>query len=334
MKPQVSPDVTDLEVNPDVPTKKNPVRHRQWGGAAAGLLVGVVALLLGRAGQLWPAFDVAAQFGAQSLCLVAGFAIAALMPRYKALIGIALSISLVLAYGAWPLLVSQKIATGPFELQPGERVVRLMQFNTWQSNRDFAATVSEIKRLNPDIATLEEFDSGKREILFRLRSEYPYQYACHDVPACNIAILSRFPILATAADAGHEGPPFASVKLGGEMTGFTVFSIHTTRFPHSRAQLKQANALVKQLEKETDRLIVMGDFNATPFSRILDIIHTATGLNRLTSLPSWPSWAGVPQLAIDHVFVSPEIRQLAPAQLGNAVGSDHFPVLVTVAVQR
>jgi endonuclease/exonuclease/phosphatase (EEP) superfamily protein YafD len=332
LKPQVSPDVTDLEVNPEVIGTKKPVRHRQWGGAAAGLCLGIFALLLGRAGHLWPAFDVAAQFGAQSLCLVAGFAIAALLPRYKALIGIALSISLVLAYGAWPLIVSQKITTGPFELQPGERVVRLMQFNTWEKNRDFSATIAEIKRLNPDVVAMEEFDTGKREILFRLRSEYPYQYACHELLECHIAILSRFPIVATAADSGFHGLPFASIKLGGEMTGYTVVSIHTTRFPHSRAQLAQANALVTHLEKETDRLIVMGDFNATPFSRIPEIIHTATGLNRLTALPSWPSWSGVPQLAIDHVFVSPEIRLLAPEQIGNSAGSDHFPVLVTVAV--
>ena len=332
MKPQVSPDVTDLEVNPDEPLSKKPIRHRQWGGAVVGLLLGVLALLLGRAGQLWPAFDVAAQFGAQALCLVAGFSIAAFFPRFKALIGIVLSMSLILAYGAWPLLVSQKLNTGPFDLKSGERAVRLMQFNTWERNRDFAATVAEIQRLNPDVVALEEFDPGKREVLFRLRIDYPYQYACHELPECHIAILSRFPILATAADSGFYGLPFASVKLGGELTGYTVVSTHTTRFPHSRAQLAQANALVKHLEKETDRLIVMGDFNATPFSRIPGFIQTGTGLNRLTSLPSWPTWSGVPQLAIDHVFVSPEIRQLAAEQIGNAAGSDHFPVLVTIAV--
>jgi endonuclease/exonuclease/phosphatase (EEP) superfamily protein YafD len=332
LKPQVSPDVTDLEVETDQPVVRKKPRHRQWGGAATGLLAGFLALVLGRAGHLWPAFDVAAQFGAQALSLVIGFSIAALFPRYKALIGIVLTISLVFAYGIWPLLVSQKPNVGPFTLQPGERTVRLMQYNTWERNRDFAATVAEIKRLDPDIVALEEFDPGKREILFRLRIDYPYQYACHELPQCHIAILSRFPILATAADSGFYGLPFASVKLGGAMSGYTVVSTHTTRFPHSRAQLAQANELVKHLEKETDRLIVMGDFNATPFSRIPGVIQTGTGLNRLTSLPSWPAWSGIPQLAIDHVFVSPEIRQLANEQIGNAAGSDHFPIIVTVAI--
>ena len=51
----------------------------------------------------------------------------------------------------------------------------------------------------------------------------------------------------------------------------------------------------------------MGDFNATPFSRILGVLQDSANLTRLTNLPSWPSQLGLPQIAIDHIFVSPGI---------------------------
>jgi endonuclease/exonuclease/phosphatase family metal-dependent hydrolase len=40
----------------------------------------------------------------------------------------------------------------------------------------------------------------------------------------------------------------------------------------------------------------------------------------------------MPQLAIDHVFVSPQLRVLEEPRIGRRSGSDHYPVTVTVAV--
>jgi len=76
----------------------------------------------------------------------------------------------------------------------------------------------------------------------------------------------------------------------------------------------------------------MGDFNATPFSRILGVLQDSANLMRLTNLPTWPSQAGLPQIAIDHIFVSPGIRQLEAGQIGEPAGSDHYPVTVRIAV--
>jgi len=43
-------------------------------------------------------------------------------------------------------------------------------------------------------------------------------------------------------------------------------------------------------------------------------------------LLSWPAWPWpLPQIALDHIFVSPELT-IAAAGTGPAVGSDHLPV--------
>ena len=43
-------------------------------------------------------------------------------------------------------------------------------------------------------------------------------------------------------------------------------------------------------------------------------------------MPTWPAWPlALPQVALDHILVSPELA-VAAAGTGPAVGSDHLPV--------
>ena len=79
--------------------------------------------------------------------------------------------------------------------------------------------------------------------------------------------------------------------------------------------------------------LMMGDFNTTPFSRLPGMIEDGLGLRRVTHLPTWPANAGLPQLAIDHIFASKAFRVVGNEQIGQSVGSDHFPILMTLAVK-
>lgn len=295
-----------------------------------GLLAAMGGLAGGRLGQLYPAFDVFAQFSAQFIFAVFGFSIATFMPRYKALIGIVLTILFCVGYGAWPIYFSGDVTNGPFPMAPGERAIKVGHFNTFVRNKDFAALQKEIERLDADVITLIEFANSKNQILRNLQRIYPFQYSCDDQPFCHLAIISKHPIEAVSAKGQWEGPAFISARLGGAMAGLTVYGVHTTRFPYSRAQLKQINAFVRHLEGQSGAMVVMGDFNATPFSRITTTLEQGTGLSRVTHMPTWPTTYGLPQLAIDHVFVSPKIRVLADQQIGNPGGSDHFPIVMTL----
>jgi len=55
-------------------------------------------------------------------------------------------------------------------------------------------------------------------------------------------------------------------------------------------------------------------------------------MSRLTVLPSWPALIQMPQMAIDHIFVSPDIRATQSEKIGNAAGSDHYPISIRLAV--
>ncbi len=328
---ELDPDLVLVRPEPAKQPKKKK-RNVEWGGALIGLILGVAGLLAGRLGQIWFGFDVFAQFTLQFLFVAAAFSIAAFLPRRKAFTGLVLSVLAIVVYGLWAQSSVGPVTAGPWQLNPGERAVRVAHFNLFFRNDDLDALENEILRLDADIISLVEFTEDKRPLLDRLKSRYPHQAECSTVWECHLAIFSKFPLTSVEAKSRWVGPPFISAQVGGPLQGLTVYGVHTTRFPHSRAQLAQVTALVQSMESISGKLLVMGDFNATPYSRVTATLAEGLGLDRLTSLPTWPSTVELPQLAIDHIFASKGTRVLAAQQIGYASGSDHYPIVMTLGI--
>ncbi len=309
-------------------------KHRglnRWSGASLALLLAVLGLAAGRLGLLWPDFDVFTQLTAQFIMALAAFALALFVPRQKTLTGIVLLILMAVAYGMWPHYVSARpevVAATP----PGTRAVKIASFNTWRDNRSLAALEAEINRLDADVLVLTEFSRHRKDMAERLRARYPYQFNCHSLLICSLMIVSRTPLADTAISPDLGGNFYIRARLGRDMGNVTVFAVHTLRFPHSRMQFVQAAALRKDVAATAAPVLVMGDFNATPFSRLISAFQQETGLARLTSLPSWPAGLGLPQIAIDHIFASPSLKPLSAERIGDNAGSDHYPVSMTLAV--
>jgi endonuclease/exonuclease/phosphatase (EEP) superfamily protein YafD len=310
-------------------TKPAPVSGTQL--CTASLALGLVGLALARLGQLWEGFDLFSQFAAQFMMLVAASLAGLLWPGRKILAASALFLSMIIAYGAWPHVATALM--GNAQSPPvGERALKLASFNMWLFNPNGPDLLAEITRLDADVMVLVEASDKTAAMLDQVKGTFPYRYICHESSVCHLAIISKVPLGNLSFKAGWKGPPMIRATLGGEFAGITVVGVHTTRFPHSRAQLRQARALAEELRTIQGPLIVMGDFNATPFSRVTQTIAQGAGLTRLTSLPTWPSWAILPQIAIDHVFASPGIRVLRGEAIGHPSGSDHFPISMVVAV--
>jgi endonuclease/exonuclease/phosphatase (EEP) superfamily protein YafD len=108
--------------------------------------------------------------------------------------------------------------------------------------------------------------------------------------------------------------------------------VHTIRTPYVRAQFGQMRELANYLNAYSGALMVVGDFNATPYARVLSLFSERTNLRRITSIPTWPGHVELPQLAIDHIFVSSGPRVLEEARIGKRAGSDHYPVSALLAV--
>jgi endonuclease/exonuclease/phosphatase (EEP) superfamily protein YafD len=296
-----------------------------------GLGLGIIGLIASRLGHLWIAFDVFSQFTLQFAVVAAGFLIGRFMPRARLITAFVLIAGGLLAIGAWPHIATSHVRVLD-EAKPGERALKVATFNSWYDNPQIDAVKAEIERIDADIVTLVEFGPQHRQIIKDLGGRYPHHVECFAVDYCHMAILSKLPILSGEGKTGWKGPPLISAQLGPEAGNLLVFGVHTIRFPHSRAQFNQIAGLVELLSATPGRKLVMGDFNATPFSRIVQTIEKNLGLVRLSGLPTWPSRLQLPQVAIDHIFVSPDIRQLESQQIGEPAGSDHYPVLLKIAV--
>jgi len=308
--------------------QKRKVRHRDWSGATLALIIGLGGLVLGRLGTLWIRFDVFSQFAMQFALLCAAGAIGLFVQRFKGVITAVLFAALVALYGLWPYLATSG-AERP--LQQGEKRLRVMQFNVHGGAVNADQALVTIEALDPDVMSLVEIDEHNKPLLEALKAQWPYQATCWEISGCETAVISKSPLSAPHSQAYWEGSNYTMATLGADYGNLRLVATHTTRFPFARAQFIQVNALARLLEGGGP-LIVMGDFNATPFSRITDGFAASLGLQRQTSMPSWPANRFTPQLAIDHIFTSSGIRALDREVAGEPSGSDHLPVVLTLAV--
>ncbi|MGB0563050.1 MAG: endonuclease/exonuclease/phosphatase family protein [Spirulinaceae cyanobacterium] len=129
--------------------------------------------------------------------------------------------------------------------------------------------------------------------------------------------------------------PMIVARLRWQGEPITLLGLHTTR-PRSAdtAAFQQAEfATAAAWLQHQPHAIVLGDFNATPWSRPFQDLLNTSGL--MDSLPGWGwqgSWpAGLPplmRLPIDHCLHDPMI-QVRSRRMGPAIGSDHLPLIVT-----
>ncbi len=208
----------------------------------------------------------------------------------------------------------------------------MAQFNVHSSGSDVDAVIKSIQSMDPDVMTLVEFDQRSAKVLDALKTQWPYQATCWQENGCDMAILSKFPLSDVVGSDNWEGPPYILAKLPHELGDITVVGVHTTRFPHLMHQYSQTKALVALLEVQPGKILLMGDFNATPFSRITGLLSQSLDLQLLTSLPTWPATYGLPQLSIDHIFVRGGMRPLTRETIGEPGGSDHYPIQMTLSV--
>jgi endonuclease/exonuclease/phosphatase (EEP) superfamily protein YafD len=239
---------------------------------------------------------------------------------------------------ATPLIIGLKPRldrdAGPAAAADGEAAFRIVTFNTWHSNDRIDLLETYLRREDADAVVLIEFAADKTPMLDNLLDLYPYRADCIDVLYCHLALLSKRPF----EDGGHrmrgDGPPIVWVRYGAELGNLNVVGAHLSRIPNLERQYQQIQDLAKQTLQRGDPIIVAGDFNATEWSLMLNAFQEFSGLWRTTSKPSWPTWFfGLPQIGIDHIFISNGIAPLDEPTVGDDLGSDHLPVSALFAVK-
>jgi endonuclease/exonuclease/phosphatase (EEP) superfamily protein YafD len=311
---------------PDEADQRPVKKRRGWAGLFTGLIAGIAMLAATRLGWLWPKADVLSNFTLHVVFWIVAFALASLVPRQKVLGAAVILIVLTTLWGSRSYL-------GAFDeksvaVAPNSRAIHIAHFNTYARNKTIDAVQQQIEAIDADVVTVLEARADKLPMIANLKQRYPYSYGCIGEGKCTVAILSKFPFVDTSkkSEAPEQSLPYLWVQFGPELGNLTYIAIHAQRFPNTGRQWSQIDDLRKLIEKHPGNIVVTGDFNSTPYSRIMAEIESVTGLTHLTNLPTWPAQFGVPQLAIDHILVSKGITAASPEYTGLAAGSDHLPI--------
>lgn len=230
--------------------------------------------------------------------------------------------------------------------------ITVMSFNTQHCENfrtgviDYDLMVKTIRDCGADIigmqeirgqGTMEGYEPQAQILADKLGYYYYFAKAIDVGTAPNPygnALLSRFPILdaVTIPVPDPTGPRTGSryesrcllkAKIDvGE--GLTVCDIHFGLNPD-----EQENAVATVMSNvETERCVLMGDFNVKPANPLLDpireLLFDTADLFEGERL-SWPS--DTPRVKIDYFFASKDLKVLS-ADIPAIVSSDHRPYVV------
>ena len=330
-----------------------PLRTRRVS-AWSLLLWGLVAALAVCQAIIWygpetPRLAVLEQFALQLGIVAFLTALLALVLRRWARVVLLVALTATLS---WPIFSHR----GEAAVVADPARLKVVSVNLWHSAAGHDRTIEALLASDADIIGLVEATPAWRPALAPLYARYPHRIDCFEIDReCQTVLLSRLPIVKPIAGRIWKATP---IVAGGEILWngrpITVLATHWFRplarsdesrwgaddparsaylaegLPASR-QAGQAGLFAKFLNRQPRDLIVMGDLNSAPWSRVQRAFRAKTGLDNHAGWDaSWPSFLPWPlRLPIDHVLARGHLV-VTKFEAGPRTESDHFPVVAEI----
>ena len=246
----------------------------------------------------------------------------------------------------WPYLPYTPKAVAdatPAQAQDPASRVRILVINVLIDNRQDARLRQLVRDTHPDVLLALEPDAWWVRALRPLHAAYPYRIELPQANAYGLMLYSRLPLLHPhTQDLEQPGVPsvITGMRLADGRT-FTFFGIHPTppipdNYPDGLGLRNVVLQTVARLLRQTPGpTVVAGDFNDVPWSSTthqlvaggVHDVRRGRGLYptfsaQLPPLLRWP---------LDQFFVTPQFRVVSLTR-PPGVGSDHFPLLVELAL--
>ena len=283
-------------------------------------------------------FDLVAMFaGPAFTSAVVGAGLAAALRRWRmagAFAGLGLALLLTLSPQWFPKATPAAV---------GARPVTVYFANVWALNEDNAAIARSVQAVDADVVAMTEIADQHAAALPEILKAYPYRTST--APARyfrggpRTVIASRYPIEASDISL-QDGLAVGEVVVQAPDGPFRLLAVHLTRpWPldgRVHAQRDQTKRLARRIKAgEHERVLIVGDFNATASSAILRRFAREAGVtNAAAPTGTWfDPLPGVLRIAIDNAFVGPGLT-VTQRRVGPDNGSDHRPIVVTVARTR
>lgn len=234
--------------------------------------------------------------------------------------------------------------------------LRVMTYNIHHCNPPSAGTKIDIEAIarvitneKPDFVALQEVDvnterSGKglhqaKELARLTGMHYFFSKAIdHQGGDYGVAVLSRFPIL----DSTRSILPIDST-IGGETRTIAAITVEVAKgkkviFASTHLDLKEPNRLAQSeliinlFKESTLPVILAGDFNAQPDSKVIGLFDQNFTRSCLDCKPTIP--VKNPNRVIDFIMFKPgsTFKSLSTRVIDEQYASDHLPVVAELGI--
>ena len=227
--------------------------------------------------------------------------------------------------------------------------MRILSFNISPLNNHYNEVINSVRNNRPDIALFIEVNQATVEKLkIGLKDTLPYSFRS---PGGGLAILSRLPIQDAKGDNFNgQGNHNLIATIEVDKQPIKLIGTHplvpvTRKNFHSRN--RQLAALSNYIKELNEPVILVGDFNLTPWSPYYRWLIAKSKLHNTRLgfgiLPSWPRPATHVRLAswliplmnipIDHCLVSKHFS-VARIHTGASANSDHASLITDLVLRQ
>jgi endonuclease/exonuclease/phosphatase (EEP) superfamily protein YafD len=226
--------------------------------------------------------------------------------------------------------------------------IRIESFNVNVRNQEYQAAIDLVRNDKPDVALFIEInDEWSKKLKIGLKDVFPYSFRS---PGGGLITFSQIPI----QDAGGinlDGVGYnliANLEVDGKLVHFIgTHPPAPVRPEKSQQRNLQLLALEKYIQQQQKPIIIVGDFNLTPWSPYYRKFIKNTGLHNTRlgfgTLPSWPNPTtyikNIPRLLmplinipIDHCFVSKEFG-VVDTHISGSANSDHAAIIADLVLR-
>lgn len=303
---------------------------------AVALAVVSLAAFLGR--WVWW-LDVLANFRAQYVVALAVLGLVIMMSKWRKTGYVVLGVALVNLIVVLPLYIGS-----PAEASVDVSSMRVMSFNLLSTNESYSDVVEYIETIEPDLVMLHEASRPWEVAMESAELEYEIIRPRSDNLIFGTLVLVRADDV-EAISYGFASSSPRAVELNytpeGWTTPISVLGTHALApTDEERADLRNAQIGFAGgwASEQTGAFFVVGDFNATPWSwPFRRLMGSAELLNSQSGFGLQPSFSAETNLLlrvpIDHLIHSPAL-EVIDRQLGPALGSDHFPLVVDLQLDE
>nr|WP_314258824.1 endonuclease/exonuclease/phosphatase family protein [uncultured Devosia sp.] len=231
------------------------------------------------------------------------------------------------------IVLAQQEMRAPYAGTTVEASITLLSFNVLGSNERGQDAARYIAGSGADVVVLMEA-AGVQPFMDELDAVYPYRVGC-ETSACDMAILSKLPILDSARETFRVIPRqrLARVTLDvGNGRRVTLVGAHVSKPYFDDIAETELLAAARFLRDIDGPLVLAGDFNAAAWSDRMAVFADVLELVPPPHYPgTWPVELGALAAPIDNVFTRGDALVDYIQATREAYGSNHLGLFAKIS---